>query len=170
MAQHIPNFGENVMRKITLLAACLLLSAPAFAQSQTKSPETIVTTGIWRSDAALNEAEKLMADKKYVDALTILDQVIARNMRNVDAHVDSAMVWINLGNLDKAKSSLKSAEIIDKSHLGIYVASGIIALLEKEPDEAEDNLGVLRILCRGENCPEFQSLQRMIRETKIQKD
>ena len=153
------------MKKISFIA-CLLLSWSAYASEPV--PATIVTTGVWRSDSGLNEAEKLMSDKKYVDALTLLDQVIARNMRNIDAHVDTALAWVNLGNLDKAKSSLKSAMIIDKNHLGIYLISGMIALIEKEPSEAQDNLSALRILCRGETCPEFQALQRMIRETRIE--
>jgi len=153
-----------------ILLACCLLALPVTAAwaDPLKVPPTVVTTNLWRSDSGLTEAEKLINDKKYVDALTILDQVIARNMRNIDAHVDSAIVWVNLGNLDKAKSSLKSAMLIDKNHMGIYVVGGIIALLEKEPSQAQDDLSVLRLLCRSETCPEFQSLQRMIRETRIE--
>lgn len=153
--------------RLTSFVFCFLIAAlPVFAAD---TPDTIQTTHIWRSDAGLAEAEKLMQDKKYVDALTILDQVIARNMRNADAHVDSAIVWVNLGNLDKAKSSLSSAMMIDKSHLGAYVVSGIIALLEQEPEEAANYLSILRIMCKSETCPEYLALQRMIRETKIEK-
>lgn len=152
------------------LVLFFLLCLPVLAAEPAAPPAPALDTSrLWRSDSALNDAEKLMQEKKYVDALTILEQVIARNMRNVDAHVDSAIVWVNLGNLDKAKSSLSSAMIIDKNHLGIYVVSGTIALLEQNVDEANNYLSALRMLCRTETCPEFQALQRMIRETKIEK-
>lgn len=120
--------------------------------------------GLWRSDAALGEAEKLIKEKKYVDALTLLDQAVARNPRNTDAHVDSAVAWLNLGNLGKAKASIGNALAIDQAHMGSYVISGLIALMEKNTQQADYYLGALRMLCRGTSCPEYQTLQRIMRE------
>lgn len=124
-----------------------------------------VPTQIWRSDAGLVEAEKLIATGRYVDALTYLDQVIARNLHNIEAHVHSGLVWYHLGNMDKARTSLKSAQIIDRNHIGMHVILGMVALKEQKIDEASDYLSVIRVLCRGETCPEYQTLLRMIRET-----
>jgi Tfp pilus assembly protein PilF len=136
-------------------------------KSAKKASNEIPLDGFWRSDAALIEAEKMLTAKKYVDALTLLDQVIARNPRNTDAFVDMALAWLNLRNIGKAKNAITSALIIDKKHLGAYVISGLISLMEKDVKQAEYHLSALRILCRGTTCPEYQTLQRIIRETDL---
>jgi len=129
------------------------------------APEAI--PGIWRSDSGLNEAERLMLEKKYVESLTILDRIILRNMRNADAHVYAATAWMNLGATAKAKSAVTNALAIDKGHMGAYLVSGMIALHEKNRPQAEAYLSALRVVCHGETCPEFQTLQRTIRESKL---
>jgi Tfp pilus assembly protein PilF len=158
-----------------LLLACFLLAAvPAFAEepvtvtpNATKAPaKTFSIEGLWRSDNGLVQAEKLLSENKYSEALSMLEQVLSRNPRSADAYVDSAYAWLNLGNNEKAKSSIENALIIDKGHMGAYVVSGLLSLMEKDRPQAENYLGVLKVLCRGENCPEFQTLQRIIRETK----
>jgi tetratricopeptide (TPR) repeat protein len=158
--------------------ACFLLSAmPVLAQETnvTVTPSAPAKTtinkqfsieGLWRSDSGLTQAEKLLSENKYSDALSVLDQVLVRNPRSADAYIDSAYAWLNLGNNDKAKSSVANALVIDKTHMGAYVISGILALQDKDRAQAENYLGVLKTLCHGDTCPEFQTLQRIIRETK----
>lgn len=155
----------------TVSVAALLLATPAMAQTATTpaAPAEPPVT-IWRNDAAIIDAEKLIAERKFVDALTYLDQIILRNMRNIDAHVHTALAWFYLGNMDKAKSSLKSAQIIDSNHIGSYVIAGMIALKEKKYADAADYLNVIRMLCRGETCVEYQTLQRLIRETPEERE
>ncbi|MDB5478198.1 MAG: hypothetical protein JWM96_693 [Alphaproteobacteria bacterium] len=155
--------------KMLLIAAMLLLSLPAFAQDQDQapaedSPAGISLDGVWRSDAGLLEAEKLLGEKKYTEALTVLDDIITRNMRNADAHVYSAVAWLNLGNKDKAKTELTNALAIDRGHMGAYVMSGLVALMENNLTQANYFLSALKVVCRGTMCPEYQRLQKIIRE------
>lgn len=154
------------MRLYFVMLLCLL-AVPAFAQSDSDSSPAIQIEGVWRSDAGLNEAEKLMSENKYVEALTILDRIVLRNIRNADAHTHTAICWIKLGNMDKAKSALNNALSIDKGHMGAYVVSGIVALREGNLQQAEAFLSALRVLCRSETCPEFQTLQRVIRISEV---
>lgn len=167
--------------RLSILAILLLLATPALAQpvavevnpngnnvSAAAKPEQkgIPLNGLWRSDSALIEAEKLSAEKKYSAALSVLDQILARNPRNSDAYVDQSLAWLNLGHVDKAKSSVENALLVDPKHMGAYVVSGLIAIMQKDQPLAENYLSALRMVCRGETCPEFQTLQRILRETK----
>lgn len=140
---------------------------PACAETPAAPVNTIPLDGVWRSDAGLIQAETLIKEKKYSDALTMLDQVTARNMNNADAHALSAMAWLNLGNLEKAEDEADATLMLDKMHLGGYVIKGLIAMMNQDPDKASDYLGILHMLCKSDNCPEYQTLQRIIRETKI---
>lgn len=164
------------------LGFSLIVSAPVWAQttievnksdrSQSATSETasaqkgIPLDGFWRSDSALIEAEKLSKEKKYAAAISILDQIIARNPRNSDAHVNKALAWLNLGHTDKAKLSIENALLADRNHMGAYVVSGLISIMQKDTQQAEYTLSALRLVCQGENCPEFQTLQRLLREMK----
>lgn len=140
-------------------------SLPAFSQTGISLPPAPPPKPVlWRSDAAVVEAEKMILAGKYADALTLLEQAIARNLHNVEAHVHTGLAWYHLGNNNKAKEAIKSAQIIDSKHIGSYVIAGMIALKEQQPDRAADYLRIIRILCQGETCPEFQTLSRMVRE------
>lgn len=167
------------MRILTfpVLAIAMVLSVSAHAQNipavEVNKPDTAATAkkgipldGLWRSDSALIEAEKLAKEQKYAASLSLLDQIIARNPRNSDAYVDQALAWLNLGHTDKAKLSIENALLADKNHMGAYVVSGLIAMIQKDTQQAEYALQAIRILCRGESCPEFQTLQRILRETR----
>src|ERR1700741_3565703 len=98
------------MRHAFLFTILLLLPLSAFAQSA--PPFTI--TALWRSDSGLEEATSLIKEKKYPEALLMLDAVIKRNVRNADAHVYSAIALVNLGNLVRAKTAINHAMISDR--------------------------------------------------------
>jgi len=160
------------------ILACLLLTFPAFAQQptvditpnsqNTSQSKSFPIEGLWRSDNGLVQAEKLLSEKKFSEALSMLEQVLARNPRIADAYVDSAYAWLNLGNNAKAKSNIENALLIDKNHMGAYVINGLLALMDKDRDQAENYLNALKMLCRSDSCPEYQTLQRILRETKLE--
>ena len=145
-----------------LLFAVLLTVASTQALAQTLDISKI--NNPWRSDSALNEAEKLLSEKKYAEILTITDRITIRNMRNADAHVLAATAWYNLGNMEKAKNSLTNALAIDKAHMGAYVVGGLVALRENDKDQAQYYLSALSVVCQGRTCPEFKLLQQAVRE------
>lgn len=163
------------MRRFFVVMSLLsLLPASVFAQtgingSSASAPPAAPMEVVWRSDHLLNDAEALMREKKFVDALDILDRVLMRNVRNADAYVDTAIVWINLGNFEKAQNAVDNAFLVDKNHLGAYVASALIALKQKNLPQAQGFLSALRVLCHGDQCAEYQFLQRAVREASIVK-
>lgn len=157
-------FSHRLMMAVAICAVTTTFTLPAMAQDSAAAA-TAPTVTLWRSDAAVVEAEKMIMAGKHVDALTLLDQAIARNLHNIEAHVHTALAWYHLGNNDKAKQSIKSALLIDKKHIGAHVILGLIALKEQNIDDASDYLRIIRMLCQGESCPEYQTLLRMVRET-----
>lgn len=148
-----------------LSASAQNTALPTGMTNNAAAASTATPTQLWRSDAVILEAEKMIMAGQYVDSLTLLEQAVARNMHNIEAHAHTALVWYHLGNNDKAKESIKSVQIIDRNHIGSYVILGMIALKEQKIDAASDYLGIIRMLCRGETCPEYQTLLRLIRET-----
>lgn len=150
-----------------ILFAVLLsfLSCAAFAQTL----DIKVINTPWRGDAALGEAEKLLAEKKYADVLTATDRMTIRNIRNTDAHVLAAIAWYNLGNFEKAKQALTNALAIDKGHMGAYLVAGLVALRENDKGQADYYLNALHVVCQNDLCPEFKLLQTAVREY-VEKD
>ena len=143
---------------VMLLGLCAMSSALA----EEAKPDEGVT--LWRGDAAIVQAEDLLKQKKFAESLDVLDKIIARNIRNADAHVDSAIAWYNLGNMDKADAALKNALAIDRGHMGAYVMAGLIALKREDRNQAEYYLNALRVACQSDTCPEFITLQPAVRE------
>lgn len=156
------------MSRLPFYALCALgmgfIAMPVYAATDT-TDSTSADLVLRRGDEAVIEAEKLMREEKYSDALVLLDEAIARNMRNTDAHVYSAIAWMQLGNLPKAKNSINNAIGIDVGHMGAYVIAGDIALKERNLQQAEYFLGALKVLCQAK-CPEYYTLDKMIREYK----
>lgn len=144
---------------VVLLALWVI---PAVAED--KKPVDQVT--LWRGDAAITKAEELLKQKKFSESLDILDKIVARNIRNADAHVDSAIAWYYLGNMDKADASLKNALAIDRGHMGAYVMAGLVSLKKEDRNQAEYYLNALRVACQGDTCLEYITLAHALREYK----
>ena len=174
--------GNTVTTTATPLASnpSIIAPAPASAPAPVAAPmaasvPTPVTTptapppliqNLWRGDAGVDAAADLMNQKRYSDALTLLDLAIQRNMRNADAHVFSAICWANLGNMDKAKNALGNAFAIDKGHMGAYLVGGVIALQQGDKTQANYYLNAIRTVCQADTCPEYQTLRKAINEAK----
>jgi Tfp pilus assembly protein PilF len=147
-------------------AAPTPVPTPPPATSSAPAGPTPIIQNLWRSDSGLDSAADLIQQRKYSDALPVLDLVIQRNMRNADAHVFSAICWANLGNMEKAKVALSNAFAIDKGHMGAYLVGGVIALQENDKTQANYYLSAIRTVCQGDICPEFQTLKKAINEAK----
>jgi len=148
-----------------LLALFLLVSFAALAAEEEKgAPKTI--DEFYSGDAAVEEARKLMDEKKYAEAITLLEGSLRRNMRNTDVHMMLATSWYNLGNYRKAKESLTNTLAVDKGHRGAYVMMGFVALRERDVKQAEYYLSALKVVCGGETCPEYHTLKNAIAETE----
>lgn len=152
------------MRRLSVLILLLCVACPVMAANQKPAENADVI--LWRGDASIVRAEELLTSRKYAESLDILEAIIRRNIRHSDAHVYSAIAWYHLGNMDKADESIKNALAIDRGHMGAYVMAGLIALQRGDRNQAEYYLGALRMICQGEGCIEYITLNRKLRETK----
>jgi tetratricopeptide (TPR) repeat protein len=146
--------------RITIFMLVLLLVAPVFAADK---PEEVT---LWRTDSSITQAEDLLKQRKFAESLDVLDRMIRRDMRNVDAHVYTGIAWYNLGNMEKADAAVKNALAIDQAHMGAYVMAGLISLKKEEKRQAEYYLQAMRVACGNDKCPEYFYLQKAIREYK----
>ena len=148
--------------RITTFMLVLLLAMPVFAADKpTDKPEEIT---LWRADASITRAEDLLKQRKFAESLDVLDRMIRRDMRNVDAHVYTGIAWYNLGNMEKADAAVKNALAIDQAHMGAYVMAGLISLKKEDKHQAEYYMQAMRVACGNDTCPEFLYLQKAIRE------
>lgn len=155
------------MTRLALILVALLAFAPlAHAQDDKKKESPFDVVPSWRGNQQIIEVENRLKAGKDAEALDLLDEILRRDIRNTDAHVYSALAWAHLGNFEKAKASLSNALAIEKGHMGAYVLSGMIALQERQPQQADYYLQALRIACQGEDCPEFQILKKALREAQ----
>ncbi len=145
-----------------IIISLLLVLVPVFAQA--KAPDTIDV--LWSTDANLVDAQDNIRNKNYTKALDILERMMARNFRNIDAYVLAATVHYNMKDYAKAKRTLTNALTIDRGHMGALVLMGYIALREEDQRQAEQYLNALRVVCGGENCVEYRALKSAVKPEK----
>lgn len=150
-------------RPMRFIVTCFLfLLAPAMAQAA--APDSIDV--LWSTDANLVDAQDNIRNKNYTKALDILERMMARNFRNVDAYVMAATVHYNMKDYAKAKRTLTNALTIDRGHMGALVLMGYIALREDDQRQAEQYLNALRVVCGGDNCVEYRALKSAVKPEK----
>lgn len=117
-----------------------------------------------RADDGLIEAERLIVQGECVKAMPILDEVLKRNLKTIDAYVFKAHCNIMLNNLSKAENDLRTAIRLDNFHMGANYYLGKIHVLEDDLNKAENQLSTLKLICKGTECPEYKMLETEILE------
>lgn len=139
-------------------------NAPAKDAKATNLP-----LGIWWSDSRIPQAATMLQQNKVVDAIMLLDQVLAVHVRAADAHVLKAYGYYLLGDYAKAGQSIAYTLAIDPQHRGAYLYWAMIALKQDQPLQAEQNLGALKVLCQGTECAEYKTLEKLLLQAKTPK-
>ena len=155
------------MRFMMILCAALLVATPAFAQEKTKEIKPPATG--WRSDNAILEAEKEIAQGAYEEALDTLEEIIERNLANVEARALMGYAYFKLNDLKKARRSFDLVTNIDPRHIGVYVYGVQLHLAEDDIREAEERLSAIKSLCKGTLCREYRYARSLINEAKKEK-
>ncbi len=148
------------MRILLTLIFIITLIIPAFAADGLEKI-TMPKTG-WRSDYEITRAEELLAQEKYEDALDVLERILNRNIESIDAHVMSGYIHFKLNNIKRAEKHLFSAIDLDPRHLGAHLYLAGIDLKQEKIKKVEERLQLLKLVCKGTDCAEYQYLKRKL--------
>lgn len=146
---------------LTALAAGLAFgAAPAMAMGPSSPPAVTAT-----KDPNYLAAERLIQAKDYRGALPLLEQVIAKNPGDADAHNYLGYSLRNLGDKPKALAAYSKALEIDPDHRGASEYLGQLYLLMDDLPKAEERLAKLDRLCLF-GCPEYRELKAAVEAYK----
>lgn len=146
-----------------ILAALALASALAV-------PGAHAAGGDWSTPAAgqpdvsreLNEAQRLIDQKDWRGALVELKAALKKDRKNADVHNLMGYSYRKSGQLEDAFDSYRSALRLDPRHKGAHEYIGEAYLLSHQPDKARQHLAMLRDICGGERCDEYQDLAKAV--------
>lgn len=151
------------MRGILVLIVGLMLAAgPALAAGGGGSSSS---SGGTKQNSDYAKAEGLIKTGKYADAIPLLEQVTAKDPKNADAHNYLGYSHRQIGQVDLALQSYRTALKIDPSHRGANEYLGELYLQLGQLDKAEERLQVLDDACFL-GCEEFSELKKAIKDYK----
>ena len=103
--------------------------------------------------------------KDYARAITLLEQVVAKDAQNADALNYLGYSNRELGKLDQALSYYEKALAVDPKHRGAHEYLGELYLKKGDMKNAEVQLAKLDDLCTF-GCEEYRELKRKIAAAK----
>jgi tetratricopeptide (TPR) repeat protein len=151
------------MKPFSILAIALAaaaISAPASAMSSDPPPAP-KPPAAKPADTGYNEAERAVKAKQYEDAIKKLEQVVAKETRNVDAMNYLAYSHRELGRYDISLGWYRKALAINANHRGANEYLGQLYLKTGKMKEAQAQLAKLQKIC-GRGCEEYESLRSAI--------
>jgi tetratricopeptide (TPR) repeat protein len=139
----------------------IALPAPA-AWSMGSSSDTSSTSAATTANFAT--AKKLVDEKKYRDAIPILEQLVAKNPMDADALNELGYSHRELGHQEKALTYYLKALSTEPNHLGANEYLGELYLEMKNLPKAEERLAVLEKACTS--CEQYNELKEKIADYK----
>ena len=143
---------------LVLVVGLLLVAGPALAAGgggRTKSTK----------DTNYTQAEKLIKDGKYADAIPLLNKAVKANPKSADAYNYLGYSYRQLGQFEAAMEHYNTALSLQPKHLGANEYLGELYLQMGELDKAEEHLAVLDKECFF-GCEEYSDLKEAITEYK----
>ena len=98
-------------------------------------------------DAEFVAAERLVKERRFKEALPVLQRVIGRDPGNADAYNYLAFSQRKVGLLDEAMGNYMRALDLEPDHIGAREYLGELYLQLGQRDKAEEQLAVLVRLC-----------------------
>jgi tetratricopeptide (TPR) repeat protein len=151
---------------IAVAAAVTSLGGPC-AQAAGAAP-TLPAAMTRPSDVSqdLAEAQRLIDQKDWRGALTLLKIALRKDRRNADVHNLMGYSYRKSGQLDDAFDSYRTALKLDPNHKGAHEYIGEAYLQANQPDKAREHLAALKRLC-GEACEEYQDLAKAVAAHRV---
>lgn len=160
-----------LMRMIATAALALALPAGAALAAATGGGSSGNSSGS-SSGSSYSATEELAAAvaeieaEDYAAAIEILDEVIAHESGNADAHNYLGYSHRKLGHTDDALEHYRRALQIEPNHIGANEYLGELYLELGDLEKAEQRLAVLASVCAG--CEEYTELKALIDAYKAQ--
>ena len=145
---------------LVLVVGLLLAAGPVLAAGGGGSRKST-------KDTNYTQAEKLVKDGKYADAIPLLDKAVKANPKSADAYNYLGYSYRQLGQFDSAMEYYNTALSLQPKHLGANEYLGELYLQLGEVDKAEERLAVLDKECFF-GCEEYSDLKQAIAEYKAQ--
>ncbi len=143
---------------IYILGIVLLATLPVHAETNTI---TMPKTG-WPSDYELIRAEELFAQGRLEDSLDVLEEVLERNIESINAHALSGYIHFKLNNMERAEKHLFSVIDLDPRHMGAHLYLAEMDLRNNKLRKVDERLQLLKMICKGTDCAEYQYLKRQL--------
>jgi tetratricopeptide (TPR) repeat protein len=109
------------------------------------------------------KAEKLIQEKKWDEAIQLLQRASEQDSKNADIYNWLGYAERNRGNTDAAFGYYDKALKLDPGHRGAHEYVGEAYLMVGKPDKAKEHLAALEKLC-GTHCEEYEDLKKDIDE------
>ena len=160
------------MKRVSVLATVLaiaVLAPPALAMGSDNTPPPAPKppaprtepAPAPRTDTGYSEAERAVKAKQYEDAIKKLEQVVAKEPKNVDALNYLAYSHRELGRYDISMGYYQKALALNANHRGANEYLGQLYLRMGKAKEANAQLAKLQKLC-GRGCEEYENLRSAI--------
>ena len=152
------------MRPVSFVAiamAAAAFSAPVLGMGSQDPAPAPKPPAAKPADSGYTEAERAVKAKQYEDAIKKLEQVVAKEPRNVDALNYLAYSHRELGRYDISLGWYQKALAINANHRGANEYLGQLYLKTGKMKEAQAQLAKLQKIC-GRGCEEYESLRSAI--------
>jgi len=144
-------------RPFPFFLALILLSAPLSAYG--------IGSSMLDAPEALLEAEAMIEDEDFEDAIELLEELVDMEPRNADGWNLLGFSYRKTGELDEAFAAYNKALLIDPTHPGANEYLGELYLQTGDIAAAEDQLRLLEQTC-PDPCEEAEILRNSIAAAK----
>jgi Flp pilus assembly protein TadD len=141
----------------------LAVALPLSAQAMGTGP---APTSVANPDYA--QAEKLIKEWKYAEAIPLLEKVVKDDPKNADAYNQLGYASRKLNKLPDARIHYAKALELQPEHKGALAYQGEMFLMLDDVKSAEINLAKLDKLCTF-GCTEYTELKKAVTEYKQRK-
>jgi Flp pilus assembly protein TadD len=141
----------------------LAVALPLSAQAMGTGP---APTSVANPDYA--QAEKLIKEWKYAEAIPLLEKVVKDDPKNADAYNQLGYASRKLNKLPDARIHYAKALELQPEHKGALAYQGEMFLMLDDVKSAEINLDKLDKLCTF-GCTEYTELKKAVTEYKQRK-
>ncbi len=117
-------------------------------------------------DPSYAAAKTAITERRYADAVRLLDDALSRNANDADTHNLLGYAHRKGGNLERAFHHYDQALRLNPQHRGAHEYIGEAYLMAGNLARAEQHLRVLEGLCHQSPCEERDDLAKAIREYK----
>ena len=137
-----------------VIAVAVAAAGPAFAREGAEEDAAA-------QDPSHVAARRAIVERRYLDAVTLLGEALARDPLNADTHNLLGYAHRKNGNLERAFHHYHEALRLDPNHRGAHEYIGEAYLTAGDLAKAEDHLRRLDRLCPTP-CEERDDLQKAI--------